>query len=60
MNVGTADSVEKGMQFKVISQNGQFMGLFTVDTVDKDESFGRLEGKDPAQIKPEMLVKTQL
>ena len=63
ISVGAADRVEKGMQFKVIDPGtGDFMGMFTVESVDPNESFGRLEGQPEkvAGIRQDMQVKTQL
>jgi hypothetical protein len=61
ISVGSADSVSKGMQFKVVSrESGDFLGLLTVDTVELNEATGRLEGPKWQQIRPGAEVKTQL
>lgn len=61
ISVGSADSVVKGMEFKVISrQTGDFLGILTVDSVDLNESTGRLSGPRVTEIRPGAEVKTQL
>ncbi len=43
--VGSADSVTKGMQFRVIDRTRQqFLGYLTVDAVEPNESSGHLTG----------------
>ena len=45
ISVGSADGVQKGMEFKVIDRkNGAFLGILTVDTVEPNEATGRLKG----------------
>lgn len=61
ISVGGADSVVKGMEFKVIDRNsGQFLGTLTVDTIEPNESTGRLAGPRVAEIRPGTEVRTQL
>lgn len=61
ISVGSADSVTKGMEFKVINRNsGEFLGTLTVDTVEPNESTGRLAGPKIAEIRPGTEVRTQL
>lgn len=63
ISVGSADGVQKGMQFNVVDgRNGQFLGIVTVDTVDTNDAIGRLQG-DPSmvdQVRSGDEVKTQL
>jgi chaperonin cofactor prefoldin len=61
ISVGSADGVTKGMRFYVIN-GADFLGIVTIDTVDSDNSIGKLEG-DPAkitQVQKGDEVKTQL
>lgn len=61
ISVGSADSVTKGMEFKVVDRaNNNFLGVLTVDTVEMNEATGRLDGPRLADIKPGVEVKTQL
>lgn len=61
ISVGTADSVTKGMQFNVIDRDrGIFLGILTVDTVEPNESLGRLEGPRTSEIHAGNEVRTQL
>ena len=61
ISVGTADGVQKGMEFKVIDrQSGNFLGTLPVDTVAPNEATGRLFGPNVAAIKPGVEVRTQL
>ena len=61
ISVGSADSVSKGMEFKVIDRrSGNFLGTLVVDTVEPNESTGRLFGPNVAAIKPGVEVRTQL
>jgi TolA-binding protein len=46
ITVGSADGVTKGMRFNVIdNQSGDFLGFVTIDTVDNNDSIGRLDGQ---------------
>jgi len=60
ISVGSADRVEKNMQFKVVGADGQFMGILTVDHVEPNEAFGRLEGPRVTDVRKNMEVKTVL
>ena len=61
ISVGSADNVTKGMVFNVIDrQSGNFLGYVTVDTVEPNESTGRVEGPKMSDIKPGNEVRTQL
>lgn len=61
LSVGSADGVAKGMKFYVVN-GSDFLGVVTIDTVDSDNSIGKL---DPARGKGDAVqkgneVKTQL
>ena len=58
ISVGSADDVQKGMQFKVI-QGDKFLGTLTVDSVEQQEATGRLQGPAVAEIVPGVQVRTQ-
>ena len=61
ISVGAADAVTKGMEFKVIDRaTGSFLGTMVVDTVEPNESTGRLSGPKVSMIKPGVEVRTQL
>ena len=61
ISVGSADSVAKGMEFKVISHDsGDFLGVLSVDSVELNEATGRLTGPRIGDIRPGAEVKTQL
>jgi hypothetical protein len=61
ISVGSADSVTRGMEFKVIDRGtGNFLGTLVVDTVEPNESTGRLFGPNVAAIRPGVEVRTQL
>lgn len=61
ISVGTADGVQRGMEFKVLDrQNGNFLGTLVVDSVEPNEATGRLAGPGIAQIRPGVEVRTQL
>ena len=59
ISIGSADQVQKNMQFKVIDHD-KFLGFLTVDTVEPHEATGRLEGPHVDDIKSGVEVKTQL
>lgn len=60
ISVGSADSVARGMEFKVVSRDtGKFLGILTVDTVELNESTGRLRGDLVNEIRSGAEVKTQ-
>jgi hypothetical protein len=61
ISVGSADNVTKGMQFNVIDmRRGTFLGILTIDSVDANESVGRLQGPHVNDIRPGVEVRTQL
>jgi hypothetical protein len=62
IGVGSADGVVKGLEFKVINRDsGDFLGILTVDTVELNESGGRLTGPRVDDIRPPSAEgKTQL
>ena len=61
ISLGSADQVSRGMEFKVIdTANQQFLGTLVIDTVEPQESTGRLIGPGVAQVKPGVEVRTQL
>ncbi|MCC6424561.1 MAG: hypothetical protein IT447_13890 [Phycisphaerales bacterium] len=61
ISVGSSDNVTKGMQFNVIDRDhGVFLGILTVDTVEPNESLGRLEGPRTGDIRTGSEVRTQL
>lgn len=61
ISVGSADKVEKGMQFNVVDQDQNlFLGKLTVDSVDPNQAFGRLEGPLIDQVRQNVQVRTQL
>lgn len=61
ISVGSADNVVRGMEFNVIDRStGKFLGKLKVDTVEPNESTGRLEGPAVAEIRPGVEVRTQI
>lgn len=61
ITLGSVDKVEKGMQFNVINQfTNEFLGKLTVEMVDTNEAFGRLEGPRIQEVKPDYQVLSQL
>ena len=58
ISLGSADSVVKGLKFKVHDRNN-FLGYLTVDSVEPKESVGRLMGPSIAQIRAGTEVTTQ-
>ena len=58
ISVGSADDVQRGMEFKVV-QGNQFLGTLTVDSVEQQEATGRLQGPAVAEIVPGVQVRTQ-
>jgi hypothetical protein len=61
ISVGSADGVAKGMAFKIVSHDsGEFLGVLTIDSVDLNESTGRLDGPRINDIRPGAEAKTQL
>jgi hypothetical protein len=52
ISLGTADSVQKGMQFRVVDRtNNLFLGFLTIDTVDYNEATGHLVGPKVDQVR---------
>ena len=60
ISVGSADGVVKGMVFNVVDRSGNFLGKITIDTVELNESTGRVTGPKIDQIGRGVEVKTQL
>ena len=61
ISVGAADSVIKGMEFKVIDkEKGDFLGVLTVESVDTNEATGRLYGPGVSRVHKGLEVRTQL
>jgi hypothetical protein len=61
ISLGSAQGVRKGMQFNIIDQGrSDFLGVITVESVDQNEAFGRLDGPKLAQIRPDHLVLSSL
>ena len=59
ISIGSADQVQKNMQFKVIDHD-KFLGYLTVDSVEPHEATGRLDGPHIEDIHSGVEVKTQL
>jgi uncharacterized phage infection (PIP) family protein YhgE len=61
ISVGSADGVAKGMKFYVVN-GADFLGIVTIDTVDSDNSIGKLEGTPDklGQVQKGNEVRTQL
>ncbi len=61
ISVGSADQVQKGMEFKVIDRDaGTFLGILTVQNVQPNEATGVLVGPKVGDVKPGNEVRTQL
>jgi predicted nucleic acid-binding Zn-ribbon protein len=61
ISVGTADGVQRGMEFKILDrQGGNFLGTLVVDSVEPNEATGRLDGPKVAEIRPGVEARTQL
>lgn len=60
ISVGSADGVVKGMVFNIVERNGTFLGKLTIDTVELNESTGRITGPKIDQVAKGAEVKTQL
>jgi hypothetical protein len=60
ISVGANAQVTKGMEFSLVSGNGDFLGTLTVDTVEPDEATGRLSGPKVNQVQSGVEAKTQL
>lgn len=61
ISLGSADKVEKGMEFSVINPISMtFLSKFIVDSVDTNTAFGRLEGPHVLDVKPDYAVLSKL
>jgi hypothetical protein len=60
ISVGANAQVTKGMEFSLVSGNGDFLGTLTVDSVEPDEATGRLSGPKVDQVQAGVEAKTQL
>jgi hypothetical protein len=60
ISVGANAQVTKGMEFSLVSSNGDFLGILTVDSVEPDEATGRLSGPKVDQVQAGVEAKTQL
>ena len=61
ISIGSADAVQKGMEFKVIDRtSGSFLGILTVQSVQPNEAVGVLAGPKVADVKVGNEVRTQL
>jgi uncharacterized coiled-coil protein SlyX len=60
ISVGANAQVTKGMEFSLVSSNGDFLGTLTVDSVEPDEATGRLSGPKVDQVQAGVEAKTQL
>jgi chromosome segregation ATPase len=61
ISVGTADGVQRGMEFKILDRaGGNFLGTLVVDSVEPNEATGRLDGPKVAEIRPGVEARTQL
>jgi hypothetical protein len=61
ISVGSADNVQKGMQFNVIDRDrGVFLGQLTIDSVEPTTATGRLDGPRISDVHKGTEVKTQL
>jgi hypothetical protein len=61
ISVGSADNVQKGMQFNVIDrEKGIFLGQLTIDSVEPTTATGRLDGPRINDVHQGTEVKTQL
>lgn len=61
ISVGSNEGVRRGMEFKVVNKTtGDFLGVLTVESVEMNESTGRLSGPRVKDIRPDNEVKTQI
>lgn len=61
ISLGSAQGVKKGMQFNIVDQGrNDFLGVITVEAVEQNQAFGRLDGPRLAQIRPDHLVLSSL
>lgn len=61
ISLGSAQGVRKGMQFNIVDQaRNDFLGVITVEAVEQNQAFGRLDGPRLTQIRPDHLVLSSL
>jgi len=60
ISVGSADAVARGTQFRIVTRDGQFLGKLVVDTVEPNESTGRIDGPRVREVQPGVEVRTEL
>ncbi len=61
VSVGSADGVSPGMEFKIVDPiRGDFLGILTIDTVQPNESVGKLSGPRVTDIAVGSAAKTKL
>jgi hypothetical protein len=61
ISVGAVDAVKKGMEFNIVNRDtGEFLGRLVVDSVEQNESTGRLAGPKLEQVRIGTEVRTQL
>jgi hypothetical protein len=61
ISLGSAQGVRKGMQFNIVDQGrNDFLGTITVEAVEQNQAFGRLDGPRLTQIRPDHLVLSSL
>jgi hypothetical protein len=61
ISVGSADNVQKGMEFNVIDRDkGVFLGRLVIDSVQPNEATGKLDGPKIADAHVGTEVRTQL
>ena len=58
ITLGSADSVTKGMKFRVVDRN-TFLGYLTIDSVEANEAVGHLTGPNLQMVVPGSQVLTQ-
>jgi DNA repair exonuclease SbcCD ATPase subunit len=52
INLGSADKIQRGTELNIIDRaSNTYLGKITIETVDQNESFGRIEGRQAAQIR---------
>jgi hypothetical protein len=60
ISIGSNDGVRRGMEFRVVNPStGDFLGVLTVESVELNESTGRLSGPKVAQIRQGNEVRSQ-
>jgi len=59
INVGSADSVAKNMQLKIVDPNSKdWLGYIVLDTVNVHDSYGRLDGPKINQVQQGAIVRS--